>query len=211
MKHDLILFDLDGTLSDPLEGIGKSFNYALKRFGYAERDFTELRNFIGPPIDEAFSQTTGSLDRVHIAELVAKFRERYGQLGFSENKMYPGIREALDLLHSAGIPLAVCTSKRKDFADKILSMFGIGDLFRFVSAGDVGIKKRKQISELRKHNLVTSSSLMVGDRAIDIIAAHDNGLSAAGVLWGYGSLFELEQQRPEYLFNSIEEIKALGF
>ena len=209
LRHDLVLFDLDGTLSDPLAGIARSINYALAQFGYAERDPSELAVHVGPPLEQAFRSLTGLESPADIAALVARYRERYGDVGYSENVLYPGIAEAVTALTDAGIALAVCTSKRVDFAEKILCMFGIRSQFRFVSGGDIGIAKRQQVEALAKQGLVGASTLMVGDRDVDLDAAHSNGLQAAGVLWGYGSRAELEAQRPRYLFTAPADLHAL--
>jgi phosphoglycolate phosphatase len=115
--------------------------------------------------------------------------------------LYPGIVDALDALGEAGIPLGICTSKRTDFAERILAMFGLRSRFRFISGGDVGVDKWRQIETLLAQGLISASTVMVGDRAIDLVAAHRNGLSAAGVLWGHGSREELEREQPRYLLS----------
>jgi len=208
-RHDLLLFDLDGTLSDPLPGIARSINYALSYFGYPERDPSELAAYVGPPLDQTLQSLTGVHSADRVAALVDKYRERYGEIGYSENVLYPGIAGALQALRDAGVSLAVCTSKRADFAEKILRRFGIRAHFRFVSGGDIGIEKPQQIAALREQRLVGPSTLMVGDRAVDLVAAHANGLQSAGVLWGYGSRAELEAETPRYLFASPGELRAL--
>ena len=207
--HDLVLFDLDGTLSDPLSGIARSINYALSPFGYPERELSEIAACVGPPLDQSMRSLTGLRSANDVAALVAKYRERYGAIGYAENVLYPGITDALQALRDAGVPLAVCTSKRVDFAERILRRFGIREHFRFVSGGDIGIEKPRQIATLREQGLVGPSVLMVGDRAVDLVAAHANGLQSAGVLWGYGSRAELEAESPRYLFASPGELCTL--
>lgn len=209
MPHDLLLFDLDGTLSDPLEGIGRSINYALTHFGFPEQTMTDLAAYIGPPLDESFRAITGIRDAVDIEALVAKYRERYAEVGYSENVLYPGIAEALDSLGRAGMPMAVCTSKRVDFAEQILQMFRLRHHFRFVSGGEIGTHKWQQMAALRSQNQVTPSTVMVGDRAVDMVAAHRNGLTAAAVLWGYGSPAELRAEAPRYCFAAPDDLLQL--
>jgi phosphoglycolate phosphatase len=206
--HDLVLLDLDGTLSDPLLGIGRSINHALAHFGYAELELSALAIYIGPPLDQAFRSITGCDSPGELAALIAKYRERYGEIGYAENTLYPGVTEALRDLANAGVPLAVCTSKRADFAEKILELFDLRPYFRFVSGGEVGVHKWQQIEALAKQRHVTPSTVMVGDRAFDLVAAHRNGLHAAGVLWGHGSRAELENERPRYLFSSPAELRT---
>ena len=206
---DLLLFDLDGTLSDPLLGFARSVNYALTNFGYAPLELWDCSAYIGPPLDESFSKITGVNAPDRIKELVAKYRERYADIGVSENSLYPGIPEALAKIAETSTPLGVCTTKRKDFAERILEMFGIRDRFIFVSGGDIGIEKWQQIESLRAQGLASTSSVMIGDRSIDILAARRNGLYSAGVLWGHGSRVELENERPNYLLASPAELPNL--
>jgi phosphoglycolate phosphatase len=208
--HDLVLFDLDGTLSDPLPGIGRSINHALSTLGYASLDLCELANYVGPPLDETFKCITGAASRSELDALVARYRERYADIGYSENVLYPGIADALRRLGEAGIPLAVCTSKRTDFAERILEMFGLRSCFAFVNGGDVGVQKWQQIEGLLSERRVSRLTVMVGDRALDMMAAHRNGLQAAGVLWGYGSRAELVSEQPRYLFDSPPELLMLA-
>ena len=208
--HDVVLFDLDGTLSDPLVGIGRSINYALSQFGFAELPLSELAVHVGPPLDEAFSSITGVRATNALDDFVAKYRERYGEIGYSENVLYPGIPQVLESLGGAGISLGVCTSKRVDFAEKILELFGLRSYFSFVSGGEIGTQKWQQIQGLIEQGVASQSTVMVGDRAVDITAAHRNGLHAAGVLWGHGSRQELEAEQPRYLFSTPEELLLLA-
>lgn len=209
MLHDVLLFDLDGTLSDPLEGIARSINFALVHFGFGPQESGRLAAFVGPPIDQTFSELTGLSSDAHINALVAKYRERYADLGYAENVLYPGVRDALAALSSAGALMAVCTSKRKDFAERILAMFDLRHYFSFVDGGEIGVHKWQQIEALRSQGKVSDASVMVGDRAFDLIAAHRNSLRSGGVLWGYGSYAELSNERPQYLFSSPMEWSRL--
>ena len=202
----MVVFDLDGTLSNPLEGIGRSINYALARYGYAERPLEALAGCIGPPLDETFPLLTGSNDSAHVRELVTSYRERYSDVGYAENAVYEGIPAMLDILRASGAVLGVCTSKLPIFAERILSHFGLRDHFSFVSGGDIGVHKWQQLATLRAHRRVDDDAVMVGDRAIDIDAAHRNGLHACGVSWGFGSLDELKSAGPRYLCTKPSEI-----
>ncbi len=164
---------------------------------------------VGPPLDEAFKAITAIQSEDVLNNLVAKYRERYAAVGYSENVLYPGIRETLAALAATGIPLGICTSKRVDFAEQILDMFDLRSNFRFVSGGEIGVHKWQQIQSLLKASQISASSMMIGDRAVDLIAAHRNGLQAAGVLWGHGSRTELENENPRYLLASIPELLSL--
>lgn len=208
LAHPVIVFDLDGTLSDPLEGIGRSINHALARFGYPERPLATLAGYIGPPLDESFQLLTGRDDPAHVRELVASYRERYADIGYAENTLYDGIPTMLDTLRGHGAMLGLCTSKLPVFAERILVHFGLRDGFAFVSGGDIGIHKWQQLATLREQGLVDGDAVMVGDRAIDVDAAHRNGLHACGVRWGFGSLEELTAARPRYLCSAPGELVA---
>lgn len=191
MYRSHLIFDLDGTISDPSLGIWRCINHALSSFGYASISEEVVSHHIGPPIDQAFRELTESDSEAHILALVAKFRERYAEIGYSENSLYPGIEEALGKLVQAGAPMGVCTSKRVDFAEKILSMFGLRDHFEFVSGGDIGVSKASQLAALLRAERVTPSATMIGDRAIDVGAGKAHALRTVGVLWGHGSKREL--------------------
>ena len=123
MKQPFLLFDLDGTISDPLEGIGRSINFALDAYGFPGKSLSDLSQYVGPPLDEIFKSITGKNDPTAIKNLVVKFRERYGRIGYRENKLYPGIKEAMQAIAKRKTKMALCTSKRQDFAEKIVSMF----------------------------------------------------------------------------------------
>jgi phosphoglycolate phosphatase len=211
LKYEYLVFDLDGTISDPKNGIVKSLNYSLSAHGFATQDESELCIFIGPPLDSAFKTITKSDDPDLISSLVSKYRERYSDVGFSENVLYDGIPQVLEQLSSIPhIKLGVCTSKRADFAERILELFGLRHFFGFVNGGDVGIEKWQQLSSLLEQGDINKNSVMIGDRYVDITAAQKNNLQSAGVLWGYGSHSELSQLKPSHLFTSPCEIAGLA-
>ncbi len=209
-SHDLVMFDLDGTISDPIVGIGRSINYSLTHFGHPALELSELAIHIGPPLDEAFRSITGVTSSEQVSAFVAKYRERYAEIGYSENVIYPGIPEVLARLGSAGMPLGVCTSKRVDFAERILEMFGLRSCFRFINGGEIGVQKWQQVAELRSQGLVSHATVMIGDRAVDLVAAHKNGMCAGGVLWGHGPQAELIAENPNYMFASPNELASLA-
>lgn len=206
MTKPTLLFDLDGTISDPLEGIWRCINYGLDSLNYPHLAREAVAPLIGPPLDETFRVLTGSEDVDLTTQFVEKFRERFAETGFSENRLYPGISEAIERLCERGFILGICTSKRADFAETILKMFGLYDNFQFISGGDIGIPKYKQVESLLKTETIGRNTTMIGDRYIDIAAAHKNGLAAAGVLWGYGTRTELEAESPQYLFEAVSQL-----
>src|SRR4051812_36684642 len=210
MPDTVLVFDLDGTLSDPLEGIGRSINHALREHGYPERTLAELAPWVGPPLDETFAALTSRDDGAHLAALVATYRARYADVGYAENTLYDGIPDVLATLRKRGATLGLCTSKRVDFAEQILALFGLREHFAFVSGGEIGVHKWQQLAELRAAGRVDGDAVMIGDRAVDLTAAHRNGLQACGVRWGFGSLDELQAERPRWLATAPHELLDLA-
>jgi len=181
MPHDVLLFDLDGTLSNPLEGIERSINYALVEHDFPPLTPGQAAAFIGPQIDHTFSLITGIAAGERLNGFVAKYRERYADVGYAENALYPGVRDALAALSTKDATMGICTSKRVDFAEHILELFNLRQYFRFVDGGEIGVHKWQQIEALRSGGTVTGASVMIGDRAVDLIAAHRNSIKSGGV------------------------------
>ncbi|MGE0704311.1 MAG: HAD hydrolase-like protein [Vicinamibacterales bacterium] len=204
-----LTFDLDGTLSDPAVGIGRSLNYALEAFGHPALSALEVPRYIGPPLDWAFRQIVPNASHDTVLSLVAKYRERYQDVGYAENSLYPGIAEALAHLSTRGVQMGVCTSKRTDFAEKILEIFCLRHYFQFVAGGDIGITKGQQLRALLERGAICPSSTMIGDRAVDIEAAHANGLRAVGILWGHGTRAELVTAGSDGLLENPSDFASL--
>lgn len=204
-----LTFDLDGTISNPSSGIFRCINYALRSYGYSAALEEQVVAEIGPPLDETFSKFCPEASPEKIRSLIAKYRERYADVGYSENSVYTGVQEALTVLTSRGIRMGVCTSKRADFAEKILSMFGLIDHFSFIDGGDVGIKKQDQLAGLLASGQIDVSSVMIGDRNIDITSAKANGLRSVGVLWGFGGVSELSEAGANVIIKCPSELEGL--
>jgi phosphoglycolate phosphatase len=191
-----ILFDLDGTLADPFEGITKCISYALEKLGMPAPERQDLRWAIGPPLRDCFANLLASDDAQLIERAVSVFRERFASIGLFENEVYVGIPEALDGLCKMGHTLYVATSKPTIYAVRIIDHFGMRNYFRSVCGCELdGTRTDKQIllaHLLESQSLASTNTLMIGDRQHDMIAAGANGVTAIGVLWGYGSREELE-------------------
>ena len=209
MSYRLLIFDLDGTISDPSEGITASVNHALAAYGYEPADPDRIRSLIGPPLTDIFHDLLGDIADRRMLELVASYRERYSREGYAENVIYPEIARTLDRLAGSGVDMGVCTSKRGDYAGRILEMFGIDDYFSFVDGGDVHITKAMQLQRLVANGLDATSAVMIGDRAVDIEAAKANGIASAGVCWGFGSCTELQSAGPDHLLETPPELFGL--
>jgi len=209
MSYHSLIFDLDGTLTDPLTGIVRCMNYALSSHGYQPRSEQEIKPYIGPPLEVALADLSGSTSESHIKELVATYRERYGELGYRENVVYDGIFDLLDTLQAQGFRMGVCTSKFEKYAIKVLEEFRLDKYFTFVSgSGAHGTVKSDQLRGLLESKIVLDSSLMIGDRYIDLTSAKKTGLRSAGVLWGYGSEEELAAEKPEFIAESPAQLSA---
>ena len=211
---DYLLFDLDGTLTDPEEGITKAVQLALAHFGIQVEDRTRLRLFIGPPLWDQF--TEWGLTGEQANEAVSVFREYYLEKGVYENKEYAGIREMLGALKGAGYRLYVATSKPEVFTKRILEHFDLAGEFAFIGAATLDESRSRKDAVIRyvlEENQLTDLSqvVMVGDRDQDILGAKKNGLESIGVLYGYGSRGELTQagadalaETPQALLDIVE-------
>jgi len=202
MHSPIFVFDLDGTLSDPLEGIANSINYSLAMHGFSQVSAGDISAYIGPPMDYIFGELTQSNDASLIESCIATYRTQYSKIGYAENHKYEGIDALLLQLRENGNTMGICTSKRRDFALRIVSLFGWDEYFTFISGGDVGIEKSHQLAQLLSKGQIDNSAIMIGDRAIDISAAKKNGLRSAGVLWGHGSHLEIEEAGPDWVIDA---------
>ena len=210
MKISTFIFDLDGTLTDPLSGMANSINYALEVHGFRTRDEQELAQFVGPPLEGTLAILCGSDDDSLIARLVKSYRERYLDTGYAQNTVYDGIRTTLSTLQQNDIRMGVCTSKPATTARKILELFELNVFFEFISGGDIGVKKSQQLEQLLRADKIDRHALMIGDRSVDITAAKSNELRSASVAWGYGSSEELQQAASEFHFSSPRDILRLA-
>ncbi|MNJ95210.1 5'-nucleotidase [compost metagenome] len=207
-KH--ILFDLDGTLTDPAEGITKCIAYALASKGIHTTDLNSLKPLIGPPLKDSFIHTFGFEESEAIA-CVEKYRERFSTIGLYENILFDRIPELLALLKTKGYSIYLATSKPEIFAHKILQHFAINTYFDFAGGSaldDSRPTKTSVIQYVMEQAKLTNPQdcLMIGDRKHDLIGARETGMDAVGVLYGYGSQAELEQEDPTYLLATVTDL-----
>lgn len=208
-----ILFDLDGTLTDPMVGITKSVQYALKTYGIEEPDLEKLTPFIGPPLKDSFIKFYGFPEKQAI-EAIGRYREYFAVTGIYENQVYEGIPEMLKKLKDAGKVLVVATSKPEVFAEQILKHFHLREYFAFVggaSMDEIRVKKEDVIAYVMDTMGISdkNAAVMVGDREHDICGAKKNQMEAIGVLFGYGSREELEQAGAKTIVASVEELEQI--
>lgn len=209
---EYILFDLDGTLTDPKEGITKSVQYALASVDIDEPDLDKLEPFIGPPLHESFMEFYG-FDRDMAMKLVEKYRERFNVTGIFENKIYPGIADMLKVLKEAGCKISIASSKPTVLVERILDHFDIRKYFDSVVGSNLDgtrTKKEEVVEEaLRQLACVKEKTAMVGDRKFDIEGARAFGLTGVGVSFGYAQGNELEEAGADYIVDSVEELQKL--
>ncbi len=208
MKVSTLVFDLDGTLSDPSSGIVNCVNYAFSRCDLEARSEREISAEIGPPLDLMFRKFIPGITDSVIDQLVVFYRERFVSEGFAENYLYEGIAETISALKKSGFRLGVCTSKPERSARRVLEHFKLLHYFDFVSGGDIGIAKQSQLKDLLAANRIDKQAVMIGDRGVDLSAAHNNGLRAVAVLWGFGDRVELQAENPELILEKVGELES---
>lgn len=208
--YDYILFDLDGTLTDPKPGITKSVQYALKHFEIYENDLDELQKFIGPPLQDSF-RVFYDFNEDEVKKAVEKYREYFAEAGIYDNRVFPGIPELLKNLTKQGKKLILATSKPTFFAAKILKHFEIDDYFAYISGSNLDGSRTKKI-EIINHTIDEfdmdnlEKIVMIGDRKYDIIGARQVGIDSIGVLYGYGSYKEISQEHPTFIAHTVSEV-----
>ena len=156
MARHYYIFDLDGTISDPKVGIARSINFALECHHFERKDENEIGKLIGLPLDQMYAQLIDATEPSLVSSLVAKYRERYTEIGYAENSLYEGMETSLRFLHSqtTASRLGICTTKPANMAQKILEMFELDQLFEFVSGGVIGIEKHQQLEQLLHLSLI---------------------------------------------------------
>lgn len=210
-----VLFDLDGTLTDPGLGITNSIFYALERMGYPLPPRQALYKFIGPPLLKSFQQEYGMTED-QAMEAIRLFREYFSQTGILENQVYPGIPAVLAALRRDGAELVLATSKPQDYAERILAHFDLQQYFSHIAGATMDerrVEKHEVIAyAMEIFSVDVSCAVMVGDREHDVMGARRNGLDCIGVLYGYGDAQELKNagamalaETPEALLSLLEQ------
>lgn len=213
MNFDTILFDLDGTLTDPAEGITNAVSYALKKMGISPPDKKDLLKFIGPPLAESFEKYY-NLSKEDSYTAVDIYREYFAPYGIFENRVYDGVDDLLKTLKDSGKTIALATSKPTVFARKILEHFDLDKYFDIIVGSnldgtltDKGEVIATVIEKIKGIDLLKTA--MIGDRHHDIIGAIKNGVLPIGVTFGYGSVEELKDSGAMQIANSIAELKEI--
>lgn len=211
--YKYILFDLDGTITDPKLGITKSVQFALNHFHINVNNLDSLKPFIGPPLKDSFVRYY-NFDELNAGEAVEKYREYFKDIGIFENILYDGMKNLLHKLVENDKTLIVATSKPTIFAKRILEYFNISDYFIFISGSELDGTRSKK-SEVIYHALTQNNIsnlkdvVMVGDREHDIIGANEVGIDSIGVLYGYGDYDELKNAKATYFAHDINELSQM--
>lgn len=212
MKYTNILFDLDGTLTDPKEGIINSVKFALAKFGVNESEVGDLMKFIGPPLHVSFRDFCG-FNEENTELAVQYFREYFTDKGINENSIFPGVVELLESLKSRNLKIILATSKPTVHANTVLENFGIAKYFQYVKGSNLNgteSGKTEIISHIiEKFKLEKDKTVMIGDRFYDINGAKENGIDSIGVTFGYGGESELKEAGANYICRDIKDINNL--
>ncbi|MEA5477120.1 HAD family hydrolase [Pseudanabaena galeata UHCC 0370] len=207
---DTVLFDLDGTLTDPKVGITTCIQYALNQLDYESPATEQLLWCIGPPLTVSFTNLLQTTDKVLIDRAITLYRDRFATVGLFENALYPQIPETLNSIRTAGYQTYIATSKPHVFAKRIIEHFDLNSLFDGIYGSELD-GTRSDKAELIRHillteNLIPAKTVMIGDRSHDAIGAKKNQLLAIGVTYGYGTEEELKLHGVDLIANSPQEI-----
>ena len=210
MKQKVILFDLDGTITDPKIGITKSFQYALQHFGIQVNDLDALEPVIGPPLKKSFSEFY-HLPEEQIESAIEKYRERFSTVGLYENEIYDGMENLLKELNEAGYTLEIASSKPTVFVEKICEHFKIKQYFTHIVGsfldGRRGEKEEVVEEAIRLSKATPDHIIMVGDRIYDVIGAHKKGIAVIGVSYGYGGRQEWEEAGADVIVDTVAQLR----
>lgn len=212
-NYSIILFDLDGTLTDSSQGIINAIVYALKKMSVNDYDMSLLKKFLGPPLHESFEKFF-HFDKKKSLQAVEYYREYFSTKGLFENEVYCGITDLLKTLKENGNALILATSKPQPFTDRIMQHFDLVKYFDFIAGSNMDTTRSKKAEVIEyaitECNIKDKSSVvMVGDRAEDMIGAQTVGIDSIGVEYGYGTFDELKNAGATYIAKTVEELKSL--
>ncbi len=206
-KYTAVFFDLDGTLTDPEEGITHSIAHALRYYGIEEPQ-SVLRRYIGPPLEESLSRYVPAEE---VPAAIAHYREYFAEKGILENTIYRGIADMLAALKARGFIIGMATSKPEPFARRIAEHFGIEQYFDDIAGAtlDGKLSKKKDVLALALQRLSLSprQCVMVGDREHDVLGAKALNIDAVGVLYGFGSERELKEAGAAHICTTVESLQ----
>lgn len=208
-----VLFDLDGTLTDPFVGISTSMQYALEKMGRPIPLADDLRRHIGPPLQVTFPILLASDDPLLAEQALGHYRERYSGPGKFENVLIEGIDKAVASLASGGYDLFVATSKLESYSVEIVEHFGLKPYFKTVHGSRLDGSNANKADLIRHiiavEGLNPALTVMIGDRLHDVHGAAANGIKTIGVLWGFGDRAELEEAGAASIASDPQDLPGL--
>lgn len=204
----VIVFDLDGTISNPAEGLLAAINHALVKCGHAPREAATLHRFIGPSLDRIFADLLQTEDEQQLQIAIDAYRELYYTEGYKRDVVYDGIREMLAALTTADYSLYVATAKRSDIASRVIGHFELGHHFKAVLGCGLKRQKHELLTEIREQQ-PGRHMVMIGDRSNDMLAAKAVDAESIGVLWGFGDEAELTTAGANALVSNPGELLSL--
>ena len=208
--YKFVLFDFDGTVYDTVEGITKSARYAINKYGM-DAPLEELRCFAGPPLLDKFMEVF-AVSEEQARELVDAYRERYRPIGLQECQLFPGIKELLIKLRQQGIKTAITTMKPQEMAEMLLGRENMLELFDVIYGSTLSQNVSKSILVQRAMETLgasVSDTVLVGDTKYDIHGAHEKGIPAIGVRYGYAAENELEDAGADFIAEDMAELEKL--
>lgn len=212
MNKDVLLFDLDGTLTDPKPGIVGCIRFALDQLAVSCPGDDVLAKFIGPPLRGTFSNLLNTAEVSQIEEAMRLYRQRFASIGLYENRVYDGVPAMLDYVSTVAAATFVATSKPRLYAERIVQHFGLSHHFRNIYGAELDGRFDDKAALLAfilaSEGVSVEAAIMIGDRAADVLAAKANGLRSIGVLWGYGSEQELADAGADYFFQTPSDLMA---
>jgi phosphoglycolate phosphatase len=207
----VLLFDLDGTLTDPKPGITGCIRFALENLKASCPTDDLLARYIGPPLRRTFAELLSTTDTEVIENAITLYRQRFADIGLYENEVYEGIPELLEQTKEAAVYIA--TAKPRVYAERIVAHFGMSHHFQKVYGAELDGRWENKADLLRhlfaEENILPEDAVMIGDRAVDIEAARANGVASIGVLWGYGTHNELEKAGADHLCRTPDELSLV--
>jgi phosphoglycolate phosphatase len=207
-----LLFDLDGTLTDSFPGISRCINHALTELGRETLGEGQLRPFVGRPLNTIFAALLSSSDLTLLDRATAAYRSRFDAAGILENRVFPGIPEALKTFRDSGHSLQVVTAKPCVTATRVIEHFALERYFEAIHGPELGERSCDKAdlvaAALKVAGGKAADAVMIGDHADDVRAARQNAVRAVGAGWGYGSRAELGNAAPDYLAETVEDLVA---
>lgn len=216
MFYEVLLWDLDGTLTDPKEGITRSIQYTQNKLNYPISMANDLDWIIGPPLKESFKILLQTTDEALLNRAIALYRERYQEIGLYENILYPGIPELLARLKEKGCKHLLATSKLRVFAEETLRHFSLDSYFSVIMGSELNgqfVEKDELIAEVLRNvpEELRQKTVMIGDRRYDVHGARANHIDVISVGYGYGTVEELQAAAPNFIVPSVRGLEELLF